>query len=312
MRIRALAIISSPFQLINLKEFIETQKNISCYIVGLYFNQEDKRRITNVANSLDIVIDKKIKRRKVRTYLRLIPLVFWKKYDQLIIGHYYDNTMVFFSNLLIVKKIIVLDDGFATLTSLRIYRGKKKSIFGNRNYYFQKKRINFFTIFHDNNPADEIINHNFLFLSRKLKIFEITQDIFFIGQPLFNYISKSDYHHYLKYILDSNPGKKIKYIPHRFEKASDLLEYEKVGFEILKTEIPIECFLITSNLIPSKIIGICSTSLFTISILFKNCDLPVLIESIKLPDSVIDYNLHISQVYDLLKNNIVLKDINLI
>ena len=96
----------------------------------------------------------------------------------------------------------------------------------------------------------------------------ISNEVFFIGQPMENLLGVSDYYSTLKKIIDLNPS--MVYISHRRDSLQKLKYIKDVlGIRVLRLDEIVELFLIKSTSIPKKVISFYSTTLVTLKILFK-------------------------------------------
>ena len=211
--------------------------------------------------------------------------------------------MLIASKLLNAKKTILIDDGMGTLSAYKFYKKKK----GPYEKYFSSffsflditypKELTFFSLFLLSNPKKNIYKNDFSFLNSFLSNKPIGNITFFMGQPLLHYISKEQYNQYLIFAQKKSSSSTIVYLPHRFEKESDIESYRQLGFKIIRPKINFECFLVSLKILPKRIIGVCSTSLFTTDILKKKNKLPICIESLLLPKKTLKDNLAIEVIY---------------
>ena len=110
------SIISSPLQLLNFKEFVFQTKTEKYYLIVLYYYDQELLQIKNLANYLDISINKIVKGKKFLQYIWLRS--FRSRFincNKLIIGNFFSAPHLYLLNLIKSKQIFVLDDGMNTL-----------------------------------------------------------------------------------------------------------------------------------------------------------------------------------------------------
>ena len=244
-----ICLISSGFQLLNAFE-LSKHYNIELSYFAVYDSEKEKKQLLNTAEFLKITKISLINRVKITTYFKLVCLFSFKKIDNFIIGHLEDNHMLFASKILSYKRIFLVDDG---LSSLKDYK----------NYNFSKNKIRypkelfFYSIFEF--EKDKLCIKNSLNVIKKSNK-KISNEVFFIGQPLEEIIGLDYYYSILKKINLLNPN--LTYLAHRRDSEIKLLHIKNnLGIRVLVLEEIIELFLIKSKSIPKKIISFYSTSL---------------------------------------------------
>ena len=253
-----ISIISSGFQLLNAFE-LSKHYNIELSYFAVYDSEKEKKQLLNTAEFLKITKISLINRVKITTYFKLVYIFRFKKIDNFIIGHLEDNHMLFAAKILYYKKIFLVDDGFSTLKDYANYISFKKK-------FKYPKELIFYSIFDFENDK--------CFIKNRLNIFqknnkEISDEVFFIGQPMEEIIGLNYYYSVLEKINALNPN--FIYIAHRRDSKIKLLYIKNnLDIKVLELDEIIELYLIKSKSIPKKIISFYSTSLVILSIIFKN------------------------------------------
>jgi len=251
-------LVSSGFQLLNVYEYSQLNY-IKINYFALYDTEQEKLQILNTANYVNIKKVIFIERKKIKTYFKLLLIFFSKRINLFIIGHLEDNHMLFASKILKFKKVVLVDDGMSTLKDYNHYFNPKKI----KIKY--PKQLVFFSIFEFKN--DKYYSRNNLEHILKTKK-SISNEVFFIGQPMENLLGVSNYYSTLKKIIDLNPS--MIYISHRRDSLQKLKYIKDVlGIRVLRLDEIVELFLIKSTSIPKKVISFYSTTLVTLKILFK-------------------------------------------
>lgn len=135
-----------------------------------------------------------------------------------------------------------------------------------------------FTIFNIANPSCKLSINNFKNLASKIKAedcYDSSAAVAFIGEAAVghvDYISENEYFKQLEKIATDN--KKVLYFPHRSESEhikNRVKSFSNVDYQ--KTSFPIELEIGMKKLKISKIYGIASTAIYTLSIIYK--DIPI-------------------------------------
>jgi hypothetical protein len=269
MNNKALSIVRSPFQLICLNEYLlENSNNIKCLII--VNTEKEKDQCLQILKYLKLLDYSIFIAKPFYVQINLSKLIS-KKYEELVIGHYFDNICVFAARILRYKKLVVLDDGVSTLA---INKLKSKTSPYGRIYFKQKffnfffhspKNFIFFTIFFDHIASSNLYvksKNNLTFLSDQVSPNFDKNCVYFIGDPVVEekLISLDDYLVFLERL--SNKSKLI-YFPHRNESEANLTRYRNIGVEIRSLNVSFEIYLVQNNVIPNKLISFHSTALFT-------------------------------------------------
>ena len=251
-------LVSSGFQLLNVYEYSKVY-DIKTEFFALYDTHTEKLQILNTSNYLKIQSLVLIQRKKIKTYFNLLLFFFNKRVNSFIIGHLEDNHMLFASKIVKSQKFVLVDDGMSTLKNYNRYFDQKK-----RKIKYPKELF-FFSIFNLGNNKYCSKNHLKHILKTKKSI---SNEVFFIGQPMEKLFGVSNYYLTLEKIIDLNPN--MIYISHRRDSYQKLKHIkESLGIRVLNIDEIIELFLIKSTSIPKKVISFYSTSLITLKILFK-------------------------------------------
>ena len=249
--------IASGFQLLNAYEYCRSLST-ECNYYAIYESVDEKRQILNTANYLNIEKIYLIKRIPVLTYFYLFFFLL-SKTENFIFGNLLDNHMMFLSKLISYKNIILVDDGISTINNYKYYKSKDN----NTNKY--PVRLIFFSIF-DLGSNEFVVKNNFEFIFKSEKI--ISEDVYFIGQPMENILGEIEYYRILSTVNMLNPN--MIYIAHRRDSNKKLLHISDMGIRVLKMTEIIELYLIKSSTLPRKIISFYSTALITLKLLFKD------------------------------------------
>lgn len=203
------------------------------------------------------------------------------KLNNAFIGDYHDGLSRHVVNSFKLNDVLLLDDGWATLLidkklnnniKLTSYRDVIKYIASNFKYsYGVKKNIKYFTFF-DEKILPNSFHHNFENLTKKIELKYLDSTLYFLGSPVVEdgVFAKQRYIDIVKKYLKRSDEKNIYYLPHRREKKEKIeLLIEDSETELLKTDIPIELYLLKNNIEPSKIASLYSTALYTLSKILK-------------------------------------------
>ena len=268
-RVNSIALISSPFQLLGLKELLTEDNEIKAQIYTIVNTDKDSSldQILNVAKYLNLEIEKKyiVKKRGLQ-YFRLIFSFLTKKYNYLILGAYFNSVFYLISRLCSYKNLIFLDDGLETVLINKMDPAKESII--SKFFNWKYKRSKHFTIF--SNSIDNIFGQNkFISLQSKFYNRSVNEEVFVLGGNFVEagMISSKNYLKHIQKIKNQFKSKKIVYIPHRKEIK---LNYEKYDIDILITDSCFEIYLAKLEYLPSVIISFFSTALYTSKLILSN------------------------------------------
>ena len=315
MHIDNLAIISSPFQLLNLKELIDERNLDKVLIIAIFKNEYDIKKIKAVSNFTNLKISKWLKSSFLMTHIKLLFIgLKLNKVKNFIFSSLFDNRMLLLSKLTKYQNIILIDDGTEAIAALKSYKdntnlfdSKLLSIltFFKISFKFPEK-IMFYSSF---NSDKEDSKPSYNFIKSKIKHSKTGNDIFFIGQPLYEMLGENFYIETLKTFANKNKNKNIKYFPHRLESKENIsIINESYGYEIVEPDLIFECYLATIDYLPSKIISFYSTVLFTSPLLLGDRKNKIQIEFISLPKKINQRIPYVEVVYDALKGHEYIKE----
>lgn len=267
---KSLALISSPLQLICLKEFENKYKglNIEIFVFITEDNDTIKSQIKFTSEFLNLKISSYIvSKSSVIKYLKLILMFSFKRYNLLILGSYF-NSIFFFTQLIIkFKKLVFVDDGNETFFIKKINLGRN-SFFG-KLFNWRYPINSFHFSFYKGLDINYFGYNDFSYLKNFFEKKPVGDYIVLLGSNFVesNQMSFYDYNSHIRGIKKKFNSKKIIYIPHRREQECNYLNY---GLEIVKPETCFEIFLIKMDRLPTYIIGFFSTALLTTKMIFDN------------------------------------------
>ncbi|EQB9156006.1 hypothetical protein ISO70_15010 [Morganella morganii subsp. morganii] len=255
----------SPLQIKNSFSYIE-KSNTSIkplFLVRLNNNSKNNEMMFKILIDKDkenpvkfIKTNKKIS----LLWLKILSFYLTLRCKNIIIGDFRSKWM-FHRELFFIyknKNLIFIDDGLATINIKR----KLETLNTNNN-------ITLFTTFNISSSCLNIINHNPRIISNLKK----NNSILFIGSPLVdkNIMSYNNYIAILKNVLDNNTSSEIIYCKHRAEVIMTDADLVGLGFTSVYTpEIDLESSLEDGVLTCSRVIGLYSTALVTISNTFPD------------------------------------------
>jgi len=303
--LKYLAYIESPLQAFNLMEYID-KYNLELDI--LIINKKSSVSTTNFSQICSVISNFNIKKtieidieagkKNVLKVKRLINSFFGRNYEPftLISGEYRSMVFWYVCGRFYNRKVIIVDDGTATLRIDRRRRGAKRIIrdkiyrlFGYADSYIEP--ISFFSIYdisHKISRQDSITLHDYDFFKSKMNLFPRGDNIVYvIGSPFLEagVISGCD----IKTTIDminvlKKEYKQIVYIAHRRERQEKLAEIsEHVLVQTL--DYPFELLPLVQG---KKIVAIAGFY----SSLFDNmciiCGEELKVECFYLPESIIN------------------------
>lgn len=286
-----LVIVTSPLQMLIASQICKKYigDHISYYILveDKDIRQENLKALANYWN-VNYEIHYFSEFKGVGKYFKLLKSLFLdKKYDKAIIGMYFNIA----SHLIAIKylknesEVIYIDDGTATFGIMdeRIFRLRMKSpIWKYVNMMFFLKGINhkrFLTIFENIKSkyysieiAKPFTGTN-LFESKRNSIFVLGTNRDMYLDTMSPNMSISVFNNFLirifNYLKENNPCEKIYYSPHGRDNALDIIEYcENNGIDVIRSKYSVEIDYVINNYNPRIIIGLSSTALFTLKIMF--------------------------------------------
>jgi hypothetical protein len=292
----SLAIISSPLQLLNFKEYIILNDINDYDIIIISYIKREENQILNTAKNLELNVSKIINGNRFLQYFKLSKLCSSNiNYKRLVIGNFFSDPHLFCYHKLNIDNLTILDDGMSTSLIKDYYKKDIRIIKSGLLkrllllHYFKVElsyplEFELFT-FMKSKINNQLIKHsfnNFAYLKSQIKNFKIDDQAYFIGQPFveLNIMSKDLYIRYLTKIR--NKHQSIVYIPSRKENDQNL-EYiqKKLNFKIHRTGSNIEVFFIVNQKIPKYILGFTSSALITLKNIFYSPDINMDIKSFK-------------------------------
>lgn len=202
--------------------------------------------------------------------------------ENLFVGYYLGLENIHFINSIHYKRLILLDDGIATLEINR-RRLKRTSFFNTWNIEFfgrtlfkyfilgyklsHPKSATFFTAYNITPSANDFIIKNTYTAIKRLSLNKIRgEKIYFLGQPLSEempkILSEEVYFKYFEYVVHRFGAHNLVYIPHRDE---DKLKLERLGKRfgvvIEFINVPFELFLLKQSELPNFIVGIITSAI---------------------------------------------------
>ena len=288
-----LFLIRSPLQALNAIEakekFSKNEKNI---IIVFYRREIDKELILNTLkySTWSNIIIKKLKPhyqlfKYLNNLLKEFPLV-----NYCLIGDH--STLInYYINRLKYKHLVILEDGTATLRTIKLLENKsyhkiKKTVY-KENTFFSTFFINligldtrylydasFFTIYQLDTKIP-LIQNNYAYLKKLIKQIPKKRITFFIGSNLIEgiFVTKELFELELQKVVNYYKNQNIEfiYILHRKEdvKYMTYLE-EKLGFKCLKFNNIIEIEFLNLGYIPSEVSTFISSAITTLKILYPS------------------------------------------
>jgi len=289
------SIVSSPFQMISLGEYIN-EKQISNYkIIILYYSELELKQIIKITEFYNLSVFKKVFGTKIIQYLKLYLISKKiKNFQNLIIGNFFSDPHLFFNSCFRNKSLTFIDDGIITnkipsylATDRKLIKEKflkrlAKSVF--KIHY--PKKINLFTIFKISSTKNlQVESNQFTFLNKKLSFFKQENLLIIIGQPFVEkgLILEDEYIKIIKKIVFKENKYTILYCPHRKESEEKIKLVRSInGIDLINSNSSIEIFLIEKGIYPKKVLGFTSTALITLDKIFNQVDTNVTIKSINL------------------------------
>lgn len=313
--LRNFAIISSPFQLLNLKELIDEKSLKSVFVIAIFKSDYEITKIKAVSNFTNLKISRWVKSSFIMTHVKLFFIgLKLNKVKNFIFSSLFDNRMLLLSKLTKYQNIILIDDGTEAIAALKSYEDNTNLFDSNLLSILTFFKISFkfpenIMFYSSFNKDKENSKPSYSFIKSKIKHSETCNDIFFIGQALYEMLGENFYHETLKTFANKNKNKNIKYFPHRLESKENISMINKsYGYEIVESDLIFECYLATIDYLPSKIISFYSTVLFTIPLLLMESKNKIQIEFISLPKNINQQIPYVDIIYDALKGHEYIKE----
>ena len=286
------AIVSSPLQLISTGEYIFQNKIKNYLIIILFYSKKELVQINEISKIYDLTLNIELKGYPIIQYFKLYFLSQKiKNCKNLLMGNFFSDPHLFFSNLISKQKTVVVDDGMI-VSSIPDFIGSNKKIIKtsfikkifNKKFFYPKK-IDLFSIF----PVAEhryisLKKNNLSFLSSMMRTKKTSSTIMIIGQPFVEHkmISLEHYTRIIQTIKSDYKNHKLVYFPSRKELPKKINNLRKIcNMDIIKSVNNIEIHLLKNKFIPKKIIGFTSSALITINTIFNSGSNLIDIRSLK-------------------------------
>tara|TARA_Y100001958_G_C21212307_1_gene537900 strand:- start:808 stop:1767 length:960 start_codon:yes stop_codon:yes gene_type:complete len=263
---KEIIIIASPLQLINLHEFNKKYKNIVNFKYPIFISSRQEKatlnqirqtcKKLNIKNEL-IFLNDHISLKNI-FFLKNVRKFFLPKYEKCVLGNYFE---ILQNELFkISKKKYLLDDGGSTLLL-------NKNSF--KNYI---NNLKFFSIYKNLFSKKNFYENNYDYLKKKLKDKKTNNKIIhFISSQNYHYSKKKNQEAYFndfKKLIKKFKKYKIIYIAHRKENMNFVRK--QINLKVIKLNLPLEIYYLTSKYYPKHIITNYSSSTFTLKKIFNN------------------------------------------
>jgi len=269
---RALLIVETPFQLLCAYEYIQRIDSeydlfIRKSMVGIN-DEQIKMMITDLDLKVTAFLHVKPGCNK-HLIIASLKFLFYSRrsYSQVVLGSFFSGLQQFLATLVFKKKLVLLDDGVASLLADQIIREK------------HPMHYSAFSLFHlDKSSYCEYLTNDFRNLSAKYLQDGPRQGSFFIGQKLVEIgaISLADYQRTVLLCAESCQDV-LYYIPHRAESENTINSLSKFdNIKILHMDVAVEYYFLKNNIYPINVYSIISTALFSINCLFPSSKIVVL------------------------------------
>jgi hypothetical protein len=299
-------LLTTPSQLINVieaKRHFNISANSSVAIINAYSTNliQMKELLKQVEWSEIIFMEDDAERQKEHEQhlkngnrLRAIKRVFQqsaklknliRKYSivkNLFVGYYLSLENIHIVNKVYYERLILLDDGIATLEVNRRRKNNisflnawnieflgrvlfKKFILGYKLNH--PKSAVFFTSYNiETGPNDSIVNNDYSEIKRLVGHRETSNEVYFLGQPLSEempkIVTEEVYFRYIEFVMEKFKSQKVVYIPHRDEDRSKLERLKNAfNISILFNDIPFEIFLLKQPKLPRYLVGLITSAI---------------------------------------------------
>ena len=312
-----ISLISSPFQLICLGEYIKGRNYSNYKIYILYYSSYELKQIFDVSRFYNLKISGNIYGTRILQYFKIKKLgKKLKECEELVVGNLFSDPHLFFISLINYNKLTIVDDGIIVNKIPNYFKFNKRLLKESIYKRLIKKplkikypiKFKLFTIFKIKPSKNLLVEMNgFKYLNSKMSHFRKSNLLIIIGQPLIekNLLTKGEYFSIIRKITSENTSREIFYCPHRKEKKKNINEIVALnGVDLFQTETSIEIHLIKAKILPIKIVGFTSTALITIDKIFNQKKDNVVIESLRLN---INSKLFLSLYNDIKNHNISIR-----
>ncbi len=284
-------LIESPLQLFNAIEAKNFFKLKKCKLIVVYSqNVYNNLQIDQLLNfylewdSVHKITPASRKRFKVLTVKKIInelSLIAKEKFHYVFIGDYRPEFMLHFCNISKYNKLVILDDGTATIDIMKDYlclkkKNKIKPLLKSILLGFNlkdKKDLFFFSIYKNSLLENQIIKNNYTYFKSVIDGFKFNKNsVIFLGSKIveLNVISQEKYLMYLSNLKNKFGEKKITYIPHRHESDTKLkVINQTLNINIVRSDSIIEFYLVNNKELPYAVTGFFCSALLNLKILFN-------------------------------------------
>jgi len=255
-----LIVVSTQFQLMNSIELsINHLRSEHIGLIVLHQNVKHKTQIYELAQKYNLEILYSVKAKFLIQYIdlffKILNITIRYKINNLIVGHIKNNMMLFLINNLKFNNLFTVDDG--DIFEIKDLRPSIKSKF---------LPINFFSIFDLNSNKYFNFSKNEYIFFKKYRM-QNSNNVLFLGATFVNQnlLSQKEYLNFLLKVIEKEG--EIDYFPHPRE--NDNIFKDIKGLNLIKSNFGIEHFLLDKKKLPKKIICFYSTSIVSLSVLFK-------------------------------------------
>ena len=253
--------VESPFQLIQCLEAVH-RFSIENFKIIIRENSSDTNneqlkevvQVLNLSNNTFV----RCHQRSFRSSFLVFSLIFHSYfYNSIFIGD--ENSKIFklAVNFLGKRKVILMDDGVATITPDR--------------RFLKFRRFSIFPLEHNTITNDFRYLYNFIGNRARRSHIIIGMDLISSG-----ICAARDYEHFVKKIAKTIPQGfgPVLYIPHRNETEADVELLANIeNIQIQKTQLPIELVGLELDLIPISISAFFSSAIFSMEKIYQESEL---------------------------------------
>jgi len=265
MNLKTKIFVSSPFQLLGIKEYIEKYKIENYSLVAFNYNVNSASQIKQTAKYLNLKITFEFNKINRFIYLKLFSKYFFDKTCNLILGSFHNSHFWFLTRIIRFKNLIFVDDGTAT-TLINNNNYSKNSFIGKIFGWKYKGKYTLFTIF---NLVEKAEKNEMIFYKKKIAQKPLDNLVILLGSNFVesNMLSRSVYVNKLNQIKEYFKNFNLLYVPHRLE---DFKNFSNYDIPVLKSRFCFEVLLLSLDKLPQKVLGFYSTAQITTKILYDN------------------------------------------
>jgi len=328
---KSIFLVKTPLQLLNAVEAKHHYRLITenCIVV-LMADRKSQSQLTNLAkglnewgcvvalNDISLVaknpfLDNELEKRNLKILSKSFLYVwrlnkisrYLKEVDYIFVGYARYVYMKHFVNVTRHNKLVLLDDGHATILLAKERNDKQKLVRQKQQYKhkikcFLKKsiqglndndyeKLEYFTIYDViTNNKDSVAKHNYLYLRKSLGRSNTSNEVYFVGSPIseIGILSQSDYLKHLKRVKQFYVDYKLVYIAHRRENPLYLEEITReLGIDVVHFEYPIEYQMLAVGPRPRILASFISSALDSCSLIFED-EIEIISFKIELQDCI--------------------------